>query len=71
MKDYFLQVMSDGGGSPSSLRWMSVLSLAVGVFIAVYGLLKGKDLSSLAVLVSVFVVSAFGGKVAQTHIENQ
>lgn len=71
MKEYLKKVMADGDGTPSAMRWMSVVALFAGIVIAFVGLLKGKDLSTLAVLCGVFVGSAFGGKVAQSSIENR
>lgn len=44
---------------------MSITSLLVGCVIGIVGLLKGKDLTGVAAICSVFVVSAFGGKALQ------
>jgi hypothetical protein len=56
-------------GELSTMRVMSFVSLALGGAVAIIGLLKGKDLTSLALLSGVFVGAAFGGKVAQKSKE--
>lgn len=44
---------------------MSLISLITGCTIGIIGLLRGKDLTGVAAICSVFVVSAFGGKALQ------
>ena len=53
----------------STLRLMSLLSLFVGAGIAIYGISNSKDLTGVAEVCSVFVVSAFGGKIGQKWME--
>jgi hypothetical protein len=69
--DYIRKLLADHAGDPSSMRVMSFLSLITGIVLASVGLAVGKDLSSLAVLSGVFVGAAFGGKAAQSSIENK
>lgn len=71
MLDYIQKLLADHSGDPSSMRAMSFISLLAGIVIAFVGMSKGKDLSSLAILVGVFVGSAFGGKVLQSQSENK
>lgn len=56
-------------GDLSMTRLMSFLSLIVASLIAVYGIIKGSDLSALAVLVGSFLLPAFGGKVMGSYAE--
>lgn len=53
----------------SMLRLMSLLSLLIGSGIAIYGIANNKDLGGVAEVCSVFVISAFGGKVGQKWME--
>lgn len=55
----------------SMVRVMSLLSLAVGSYIALYSVYHRKDLIGVAELCAVFVGGAFAGKVAQKFIENK
>lgn len=70
MKSFLMGLLSNSD-STSTMRLMSIASLLVGAVIGVYGVYKGTDLSGVAELCAVFVVSAFGGKVAQKHLENK
>lgn len=56
-------------GSVSCMRFLSVFSLAVGSVIGVYGIIHCNDLYAVAALCSVFVGSAFGGKILQKKSE--
>ena len=69
--DYLQKLLADGNGDPSMMRAMSAISLLSGIAIAAVGMYKGKDISSVAVLASVFVGSAFGGKALQAQIESK
>lgn len=51
------------------MRVMSMMSLVIGGGIACYGISHNQDLNSLAILCSVFVGAAFGGKVGQKFAE--
>ncbi len=53
----------------SMMRVMSLLSLVAGIILAFVGLNQQQEPSSLAVLVAVFVGSAFGGKALQKSQE--
>ena len=64
VKSYLLKLFSENS-EVSMMRVMSLLSLTVGSILAFVGLNKKNDPTSLAVLVGVFVGSAFGGKVMQ------
>jgi len=55
----------------SMMRVMAFLSLCLGGFLAFYGLYRAEDIMQLSTLVSVFVVPAFAGKVAQKHFETR
>jgi len=71
MLNYLQKLLADNAGDPSSMRVMGFISLFAGIGIAVLGMYKGKDLGSLALLAGVFVGSAFGGKAAQSVVENK
>lgn len=62
------EVLSEQG-SISCMRVLSCVSLLVGSGIAIYGITHSKDLSGVTMLVSVFVGSAFGGKILQKKDE--
>jgi hypothetical protein len=47
------------------MRVMSLLSLCFGFAVFISGLVAGRDLSQVSVIVGIFVGAAFGGKVAQ------
>lgn len=49
----------------SCMRFMCILALFFGFAIAVYGMVRGLDLISVAALSGVFVTPAFAGKVFQ------
>lgn len=51
------------------MRVMSFLSLLLGAAVAFYGINQDRDMTGLAMLVGVFVGSAFGGKVLQKKYE--
>jgi hypothetical protein len=53
----------------SSMRFMSITSLFIGGYLAIHGVDLKVDLSSLAILCSIFVGAAFTGKVAQKMVE--
>lgn len=55
----------------SSMRVMSLISLTSGIIIAIIGLVKGSNLSEVAILAGVFVGSAFGGKALQKFSETK
>jgi hypothetical protein len=62
-------LLSSDPKSVSAMRAMSFISLFCGIGLAFYGLYTNKDLTGLTMLVSVFVGSAFGGKIWQKSIE--
>ena len=64
MKDFVKQLFSSESGV-SAMRVMGTYSLIIGSILACIGLYKGSDLVGLSALVSVFVGSAFAGKVLQ------
>lgn len=53
----------------SMMRVMSLLSLFIGAGIGMYGVYRGTDMTGVAAICGVFVVSAFGGKVLQKGME--
>lgn len=65
-----LSAMFSEDGSVSMVRVMSLFSLIVGAFIAIWGLVAGKDLGGISQLCTVFVAGAFTGKIAQKFAEN-
>lgn len=56
-------------GSISTVRVMSLASLAAGIGLAIYGITNNKDLGSLAQLCAVFVGAGFMGKTVQKMVE--
>lgn len=68
MKEWLLKLLSQSSGV-SAMRVMSFISLLSGIIIAFVGVYENKDLSALAVLVGVFVGSAFAGKAVQKFSE--
>jgi len=59
-------IFSEDNGSPSMMRWLSLLSLLNAMGLSWYSLISGKgDI----VLISSFLGIAFGGKWAQKFIE--
>lgn len=68
MKNIILLLLTEDS-KISALRLMSLFSLLMGAGIAVYGIWNNKDLGGVAEICSVFVVSAFGGKVSQKWME--
>jgi hypothetical protein len=65
----FIKEMLSDSGSISCMRVMSIVSMFAGTGIAIVGIYKGQDLSKLAILVSVFVGAAFGGKAIQAFAD--
>lgn len=53
----------------SSMRLMSLISLIIAGYIAIYGISTKADLNGVAMLCGVFLTAAFGGKVAQKMSE--
>lgn len=70
MKAFLLGLLSDSEGH-SLMRVMSIVSLLIGAVIGLYGVYMGTDLVGTAAVCSVFVVSAFGGKLAQKSMEKE
>lgn len=70
MKNVILELLSPKG-QLSSLRALSFISLALGGYIGVTGIHSDKNLADVAILVSVFVGAAFGGKVMQKREESK
>ena len=69
MKNLLNQLLSESG-SISCMRVMSLLSLCVGAFIAIYAeIAEINQLNSALPVVSVFVGAAFGGKAWQKYSE--
>jgi type III secretory pathway component EscR len=69
MKDFIVKLFGENG-SISMMRVMSLLSLFAGIGTSFVGLSKPiVDYSGIALLVSVFLSAAFGGKVMQKRIE--
>lgn len=69
MKKFILDLLATDS-SLSSMRVMSMVSLAAAIVIAVMGMNKPQvDYSGLCMLVATFLSAAFGGKVAQKSIE--
>jgi hypothetical protein len=58
-------------GEISSMRVMSMISLLISGYVAIYGLTTHADMGGLAVLCGVFLSAAFGGKTAQKMIETK
>lgn len=56
-------------GNISMMRLMSFIALVAAVVFAGYGLYTNKDLSQLATLCGVFLMSGFGGKAIQSFNE--
>lgn len=62
--------MFSESGEVSQMRVMSMLSLLVGSFLAIYGIEKSTvDYSGLTMLAGLFVGAAFTGKVMQKKVE--
>lgn len=59
-----MRLLSESGDI-SCMRVMSLLSLCFGFAVFISGLVAGRDLSQVSVIVGIFVGAAFGGKVAQ------
>lgn len=69
MGNFLRQLFSESSGV-SMMRIMSFLALTAGIGIAFYGMTKlPVDYSGIALLTSVFLSAAFGGKVLQKRIE--
>lgn len=67
----WLMLLTSADDGVSTMRLMALLSLLAGTGIALWGIAKGADLNGLAVLVGVFVGSAFGGKAIQKGFEKR
>lgn len=67
----FAKAMFASKSEVSSMRVMCMFSLGIGSALATYGIVHDRDLSALAVLCSIFVGAAFGGKVGQKFAENK
>lgn len=67
----YIKQMLSNKSEVSAMRAMSFIALIVGSIIAAYGIYRDADLGGLAELVGVFLAAAFGGKVAQKHIESK
>lgn len=65
----WLKAMLSNSDDVSAMRIMSFISLFAGIGIAFDGLHSNKDIVNLTALVSMFVGSAFGGKVLQKALE--
>lgn len=69
MREFLKELFSEDSGV-SMMRIMSILALMAGIGIAFYGMTKlPVDYSGIALLTSVFLSAAFGGKVLQKRIE--
>lgn len=68
MRKFISSLLSDSG-EVSAVRVMALVSLTVGLVVAIYGVYKGKDLSGLAQVCGVFVGPAFAAKVGQKFAE--
>lgn len=64
------ELLSDQGDI-SMMRFMSVICVMAAVGTAICGIYKGSDLSSVAILVSAFLVPSFTGKVSQSFAEKE
>lgn len=54
----------------SVMRAMSLVAMLAAVVIAIVGLYSDKPLADVAILVSAFLVPAFGGKALQRRFED-
>lgn len=68
MKKLFRELFSESN-KLSLMRVMSGFSLVVGTIIALIGIITKQNLTGVAELAGMFVISAFGGKVAQKAVE--
>ena len=69
IKNLLKKLFEEAEGEISLMRVMSILSFLVGAGVAIYGVIRGKDLSGLAQVCGVFVGSAFAAKAAQKFAE--
>jgi len=58
-------------GDQSMGRLLSFITVLSAVVIACYGIVKGVDLSTLAVLCGTFLGAGIGGKVVQSFAEKE
>jgi hypothetical protein len=66
--DYIKKLLSESG-EVSTIRVMSISAFLVGAGIAIYGVIRGTDLSGLAQVCGVFIGSAFAAKSIQKFAE--
>lgn len=58
-------------GNVSMVRVLSFVCVVNATAIALYGILKGTDLSALSILCGTFLAAGLGAKVAQKSIETK
>lgn len=68
MKNLLLSLLSESSDL-SMMRAMSLICVVAALVVAIAGLYSNKDLGQVALLVSAFLVPAFGGKVIQAYSE--
>lgn len=68
LKRLYISLFSENS-EISIMRVMSIMSLVFAATISIVGLYQDKNLTDLAILVGVFVGSAFGGKAVQKFAE--
>lgn len=69
-KCYISKLLSENK-DVSCMRVMSIISLVFGGIVAILSITSKVEMSGAAQMVSVFVVSAFGGKTLQKHMESK
>lgn len=68
----FIKDIFSASSTVSSMRIMSMMCCTAAIVIAIIGLTKNPiDYSGLSLLSATFLGAAFGGKVAQKHIESK
>lgn len=68
----FIKDMFSAGSSVSAMRVMAMLCCLSAIVIAIVGVCKKEpDYEGLSILSATFLTTAFGGKVAQKHLESK
>ena len=70
MKEWFKSLLSENG-DVSMTRFLSLICVVTSIGLAIYGLVKDKNIDSLVGIVSVFLGAGFSGKVIQKFAEKK
>jgi hypothetical protein len=71
VKSLLLKMVTENGEDVSCMRVMSLTALLIAASVTYLGLYLNRDMGSLTPVIALFLGAAFGGKIAQKHLENK